>query len=755
MQKNNTPIVKDLVLVGGGHSHVTVLKKFGMKPLPGVRLTLVCKDMMTPYSGMLPGLIAGHYTLEETYIDLEPLARFAGARFYNDVAVDLDLARRRVLCRSRPPVAYDVVSIDIGSAPMTVDVPGAAQNVVPVKPIDQFFAHWEKLRERVLARQERTRIAVVGGGAGGVEVLLAIQYRLRQQLTDQGRSADYLEFHLFTDTADILPTHNPRVQTKFRRVLREREVQVHTEHRVVKVEPGLLHCENGFRLALDEILWVTWAGAAGWVAKTGLDVDARGFIQVNDYLQSPSHFEVFAAGDIATMINHDRPKAGVFAVRQGPPLAENLRRTLLHRPLKPFVPQKQFLSLISTGNQYAVASRSSWALEGGLIWRCKNWIDQRFMEKYRDFPEMAEEVGTDIPQGLAGQEAIKEISALAMRCGGCGAKVGSTLLTRALSQLQPVDRADVLVGLHAPDDAAVAAVPPDKVVVHTVDFFRAIVDDPYLFGRIAANHSLGDIFAMGAEPQTALAIATLPYGLEAKVEDTLTQLLIGALETLGEADTALVGGHTSEGSELALGFAVNGLVERERILRKGGMQPGDRLILTKPLGTGTLFAADMRNKAKGPWIKAALDTMLQSNRDGARCLHAYQATACTDVTGFGLLGHLVEMTKPSEVDVDLDLNEIPLLAGALETVAAGITSSLQPQNVRLRRAIYNLEAVADNPRYPLLFDPQTAGGLLASVPEERAEDCVVELHRLGYARAVIIGTIKSQSDRLEPITVMW
>ena len=753
MQTSNTPIIKDLVLVGGGHSQINVLKKFGMRTLPGVRLTLICKDVMTPYSGMLPGLVAGHYSFEETHIDLGRLSRFAGARFYNDAAVGLDLANKRILCRSRPPVAYDLLSLNIGSAPVIANVPGAAENVVPVKPIDRFVAHWEKLRERVLARRQPTRIGVVGGGAGGVEILLAIQYRLRQLLAAAGRDGISPECHLLTDTAEILPTHNPRVRNKFRRVLRERGVALHTGHRVVAVEPGLIHCENGFQLSLDEILWVTWAGAAGWVAETGLDVDDRGFVQVNDFLQSTSHPEVFAAGDIATMIKYPRPKAGVFAVRQGPKLAQNLRRALLDRTLKPYVPQKQFLSLVSTGDRYAIASRSGWALEGKAIWRWKNWIDQRFMAKYRDLPEMSDSAGADIPRGLADQEAIKEISALAMRCGGCGAKVGSTLLTRALSQLAPVAREDVLVGLQAPDDAAVVAVPPGQVMVHTVDFFRAIVDDPYLFGKIAANHSLGDIFAMGAEPQTALAIATLPYGLEAKVEDTLTQLLTGAMEILEDSGTALVGGHTGEGAELALGFAVNGLVERDRLLRKGGLQPGDRLILTKPLGTGTLFAADMRHSAKGPWTQAALTSMLQSSQEAARCLHRYRATACTDVTGFGLLGHLVEMVKPAGVDVTLELRAIPVLDGAVETIALGITSSLQPQNVRLRRAIRDLERVRDHPRYPLLFDPQTAGGLLAGVSAQAADNCVAELRELGYQQAAIIGEVRPRGEHLAPISV--
>jgi selenide,water dikinase len=753
VQNNDTPIVKDLVLIGGGHSHVTVLKRFGMKPLPGVRLTLIGKDVMTPYSGMLPGLIAGHYAFEDTHIDLGRLARFAGARFYHDAATGLDLADKRVLCRDRPPVRYDLLSVDIGSAPVTIDVPGAAEHAIPVKPIDRFVARWEEMWRRVIARGEASRIGVVGGGAGGVEILLAVQHRLKQLLSADGRSDSLPQFHLFTDTSEILPTHNPLVRRKMRRVLRERGVQVHTDHEVTAVEPGRIRCANGFELDVDEILWVTWAGAAGWVADTGLDVDERGFIRVNDFLQSTSHPEVFAAGDIAGMVNHPRPKAGVFAVRQGPPLAENLRRALLDRPLRPHRPQKEFLSLVSTGDRYAIASRSGWALEGAAIWRLKNWIDQRFMAKYRDLPEMSESADTDLPRGLADGEAIKEISALAMRCGGCGAKVGSTLLNRALSQLQPVARDDVLVGLHAPDDAAVVSVPPDKVMVHTVDFFRAIVDDPYLSGKIAANHSLGDIFAMGAEPQTALAIVTLPYGLEAKLEDTLTQLLTGALEVLDAAGTALVGGHTGEGAELALGFAINGLVDPDRVLSKGGMQPGDRIILTKPVGTGTLFAADMRHKAKGPWIQAGLRSMLLSNQEGARCLHRHRATACTDVTGFGLLGHLVEMVKPAGVDATLNLSAIPFLDGAQETVAMGITSSLQPQNVRLRRAIRDLETVADDPRYPLLFDPQTAGGLLASVPADTAEACVAELKQAGYARTAIIGEVLPQGDQAEPISV--
>jgi selenide, water dikinase len=238
------------------------------------------------------------------------------------------------------------------------------------------------------------------------------------------------------------------------------------------------------------------------------------------------------------------------------------------------------------------------------------------------------------------------------------------------------------------------------------------------------------------------------------VEDSLRQMMAGALEVLNEAKTALVGGHTSEGAELALGFAIHGLIDRGAVLRKGGMRPGDRIMLTKPLGTGALFAADMRHKARGRWIDAALGAMLQSNRAAATCLHANGATACTDVTGFGLLGHMVEMIKASEVDVELDLSTRPLIDGALETVAGGITSSLQPQNLRLRRAVRDLGTVGGDPHYPLLFDPQTAGGLLATVPEDRAEACVAQLRGLGYVRTSVIGRVLPQTNRLEPLTLL-
>ena len=723
-----TPIARDLVLVGGGHAHVDVLKKFGMRPQPGTRITIIARDAHTPYSGMLPGLLAGHYSHGEAHIDLQPLSRFAGARLYHSAAVGIDFARRQVLCCDRPPVSFDVLSIDIGSMPSTNGIENAAEYFIPVKPVDEFLRRWEEVESHVLANGGARRIVVVGGGAGGVELSLSLQHRLRQRLAGQDRDGA-LDFTVITDEAAPLAGHSRSVREKMTRFLAQRGVRLLTGHKVVGIEDGLIQCQPADAIGYDTAVLVTTAAAAPWLRDTGLALDDGGFIRVDDCLRSTSHPDVFAAGDIAALEGHALAKSGVYAVRQGPVLAENLRAVLVDDDPRPYRPQRRTLALISSGDQYALASYGSLAIEGRWVWRLKDWIDRRWMLKYQALPRMTPEPATGDDGGAAAH-------ALAMRCGGCGAKVASPVLRRVLEQLHPEAGEDVLLGLDAPDDAAVLRPEPGKLLVQTVDQFRAFIDDPYLFGRIAANHALGDVYAMGAEPRTALATATLPYGPEAKIEQDLLLLLTGALETLKEAGAALIGGHTAEGAEMSFGLTVNGAVAPEGLLRKGGVMPEQKLILTKPLGTGTIFAADMRGEARSAWVDAAVRSMLLSNREGARVLIAHGASACTDVTGFGLLGHLVEMLRASGVGARLDLAALPALAGAVDLLGRGIASSLHPGNESFAEAL--APGGNDHANYPLLFDPQTAGGLLASVPAAAAAACVADLRAAGCPEATVI-----------------
>ena len=387
MQQPMRPERRNVVLVGAGHAHVTVLRAFGLNPLPGASLTLISRGRHTPYSGMLPGLIAGDYRFEDIHIDTIPLTHFAGARFHQDTAIGIDLPNRQVICRGGDRVSYDVLSIDIGSTPNTADVPGAAEHAIPVKPIDGFLSRFDALRARTLARKGRTRLAVVGAGAGGVELLLAVQQRLSLEISRAGFPADRLAFVLVSATGDILPAFPSAFRARFRALLAERGIALVTGTRVARVEPGRLVLDGGNAINVDEILWATQAAPPDWLAASGLPVDQSGFLIVDETLRVAGRDDVFAAGDIISFAPRDLPKSGVYAVRAGPVLADNLRRTLTGRPLQPFRPQRNALYLISTGDRRAIGTRKGLTFAGAWAWRWKDWLDRRFMRQFRDLPE--------------------------------------------------------------------------------------------------------------------------------------------------------------------------------------------------------------------------------------------------------------------------------------------------------------------------------------------------------------------------------
>jgi selenide,water dikinase len=373
---------RHLVLVGGGHSHVEVVRRLGQRPIPGVTVTLVSRGRHTPYSGMLPGYIAGHYTYDDVHIDLEALTTAAGIHWVNDTVTGMDPGARTLTRAEGGRLHYDHASLDIGSTP-DPGATGAAEHAIAAKPIDRFDARWRALLERVRDTRHHHRIAVVGGGAGGIELILAMHHRLRAERRAAGGDPDTLAFTLFTRGSTVLPTHNRRVQRRFQRLLADRGITLHTDQRVTNVDAQGLRTAADRHQAADEVIWVTQARGAPWLAATGLECDPRGFVRVRDTLQSISHPSVFAAGDIADMVDHPRAKAGVIAVRQGPPLAQNLRNALQGRPLRRYHPQKRWLALLTMGDRRAVASWGPLSAGGRLLWHWKDRIDRRFMRRYQ------------------------------------------------------------------------------------------------------------------------------------------------------------------------------------------------------------------------------------------------------------------------------------------------------------------------------------------------------------------------------------
>jgi selenide,water dikinase len=709
------PALRDLVLIGGGHTHALVLRMWAMDPVPGTRLTLVTPDPVTPYTGMLPGLVAGHYRRDALMIDLVRLARLAGARLILDRATGLDRENRLVRLAGRPALPYDLAAIDIGITSDLPDLPGAA-HAVAAKPLAAYAAAWEAFTVRGLAAP---RVVILGAGLGGVELAMASVHRLRAM-------GSRPEVTLIDRADRLLPGLGAAARRAILARMSEAGIRLRTGAEVTAIGPASVTLGSGEEVGSDFTLTVTGARPHGWLAATGLEQD-RGFLVTDDRLRTSDPL-IFASGDCAGIRGAERPRAGVFAVRAAPVLLANLRAVLSDGSLRAFRPQRDYLKLVALGDRSAVADKWGLSLQGRGLWRLKDRIDRQFMRRLSDLPAMARP--TPPPRATAG---LAEHLSRRPLCGGCGAKLGPGTLAAALDGLPAPLRPEVLSG--PGDDAAVLAAAPGVQVI-TTDHLRTFCNDPRLMARLAALHALGDVWAMGAAPQVALAQVILPPlgpDLQARM---LAEIMTEAAGTFRAAGADVVGGHSTEGAELTIGFTVTGTAARA--IGKAGARPGDALILTKPLGSGTILAAEMA-QARLPdlmlgevWA-ACIDQMARAQGSAAEIL-APLARAMTDVTGFGLAGHLLEMLGASGAAATLRLADIPFMAGAAELARAGHGSSLQPANLA---AVSWKMTAPDDPRVALLSDPQTCGGLLAAVPADRAEALVSELRGSGHDAALI------------------
>jgi selenide,water dikinase len=727
----SSPVFKDLVFIGGGHSHALALRQWAMKPLPGVRITLISPQIMTPYSGMLPGLLAGHYHFEQTHIDLQKLALWADVRYIQDQAIDIDPVSNIIHLQNHPPVAFDVCSIDIGSTPNQT-IPGAAAFTTPVKPINHFYHRWQQIQQH--ARQQQIRsIAVVGGGAGSVEVILAMAYKLDLSVGHP------VSFHLLTSADKVLANYHPVVRKRVNRQLKQYGIHVHTGFKVNRVSKNTLHGSNQQSLHADEIIWCTQARGAEWLKSTALDCDDSGFIAIRPTLQSRSFDHVFAAGDIATLLDNPHPKAGVYAVRQAPVLFHNLRAQLLKQPLKHYRPQSDFLSLLALGEKTAAGSKFFFGFYGDWVWRWKDSIDRKFMAQFHQLPERQMPADLSVADTLIEPEEKDAQHQPEKRCHGCGGKIGAPLLQNAITAM------DNQKG-YAPKDA-VAINSEGQVIYQSVDWIKSPVSDPWLFGRIVVNHALSDLYAMNIKPDSAQVILSLPYAGEKIQQRELSGLLQGISEQLKQQHCRLLGGHSAEAQEMSAGLTVNGLPQSP-LFHKAGLQAGDKLVLSKPLGIGIILAAAMQNRVDGESYAQAIDIMLQSNQEAATLLAKLGVKACTDVTGFGLYGHLLEMCQASACRAHVFLDKLPLIASVKQLAEQKTHSSLFSQNVKMAgQAVRTADMIA-NPLLAVMFDPQTSGGLLAGIPQNHYPSQHDTFHQQFFTIGEVLPATKNPPDPL-------
>ena len=370
-----------VVLWGIGHTNALILRAWRDRPLPGAQLIAISNAAISTYSGMLPGVLAGQYPREQMQIDLARLCESAGARFVRADVAGIDLNERRLVFEDREPIDFDVLSIGIGSVPSRWGVIGADDDrVISIKPMTTFL---DRLALHLIeasnaASGRAVRIAVVGGGAGGVEITFCLPAFVRRTLGDVA-----IELSLIHDGETLGAGAVGSTNIRVRRRLEERGVSLRLGHRVTRVDRGYLILNDGPTLESDLTIWATGASAPPFLAKLGLPVDDRGFLLTRPTLQVVTGAPIFVVGDSGTILGAPAPKAGVHAVREAPILSENLGRILDGRPLLPYRPQSSFLRLINTGDGRAIGEYLGFSFEGRWGWWLKDGIDRRFMERFK------------------------------------------------------------------------------------------------------------------------------------------------------------------------------------------------------------------------------------------------------------------------------------------------------------------------------------------------------------------------------------
>ena len=701
-----------LVLAGGGHSHALVLLHWCMHPQrrPAGWITLVNRQSATLYSGMIPGLIAGHYKRSEIAIDLRRLCDRAGVALVIAEITGLDTAQQQLLLRDRPALRFSQLSINVGACTR----PGSLLAIKPLEPALDALTENQDEDQNKHQGSNASPFQVLGSGLAAMEVAMALRQRWPQR-----------KLHLL---------HRPETMpSRLLSSLSALNIGLRSSTAVHPSGPGL-RC--------------TGSQAPAWLTASGLPCcPDSGRVRTQASLQVLGHPTMFAAGDCALIDSKPRPASGVWAVRAATTLAHNLRAWSRGDPLRHWRPQRRALQLL--GGVDPEGCPQAWALWGEMqigphpwLWRWKQHIDRQFMARFDQGPAMGSQ---------------------AMECRGCAAKLPAAPLEAAL------EAAGLTALGRTPEDAASLG----NDWLQSVDGFPALISDPWLNGRLTALHASSDLWACGASVDSAMAVVTLPKTDAALQQELLSQTLSGLRSAFEPQGAQLIGGHTLEArseapTPLSLGLQVSLSVNGKRPAQpwsKGGLQAGDQLLLSRPLGTGVLFAAAMAGAAEPEDLDHALAQMGTSQHpivaqlQARISLDAKEQPSCTDVTGFGLLGHLGEMLQASHtsLQVVLDASAIPALPGALTLLKAKHASSLAPAN---RRAWALLDPSHEQPAkvilasagcgfsaedrqamLELLVDPQTCGPLLLSCSEAMAEALLhaneTEWHRIGVVSASI------------------
>ncbi len=715
-----------IILIGGGHSNIQVIKSWAMNPPKNAKLILISDQANAPYSGMLPLYIKGEYTFDEVHFDLRRICALAHVDFIESKVTKIDPEKKIILLENRPSVSYDYASINTGIIPLESFLDYSKEKdekrVVFLKPISKLIYKFEIILQEITKSNKTLHLAMIGGGAAGIEMTFMIQARLQ----DLNKNCNLSLFH---NTKELLKGHHVRSQELIVQNLQKSGIKIYLNTEINSFKDNTLTSNNNETYPCDFLFVSTHAMAPSWPKESGLSVCSEGFIKVDNFLNVINSPSLFAAGDCIQFSNFKLNKAGVYAVRQGPILKHNLRHVIgEEKSFIPYKPQKSILGLIHSGVDDVIYSKGRFVHSGKRYYKLKKYIDKKFMENFGlPFYHL-------LPKSMTG---VKYLEASEINtCGGCGSKVSPDLLFGIIhSPLFDIYK-DVLPEVL--DDAP--SFPTDKGKISTsIDGFRSFINDPYLFGKVATLHALSDLAANGARPLNVNLSITLKIAPEKLQQYELKQMMFGICEILSKHKVKIIKGHSSEGLESNITISVNG-ISPDKNYTKFLIKQGDQLILTKGLGAGILLRALMLGECEGRWCSSFLKSLQQDNLDIIPLLDQYNISAMTDITGFGFVGHLLEMLNQNKFSVELNYSKIKLFKGVESILDKGIQSHLGPKLKKLYlKKIENL----NNFNIDSLHDPQTNGGLLIAIQKDQAETLKNALRKIGHVDSEIIGQIIS------------
>ena len=649
-----------LVLVGAGHSNIALIRRFAMDPLEGVRLVVINPESTAPYSGMLPGFLAGQYIADELFIDVAALCKQAGARFIRGSLERVDTASKMLLIRHQAfpnvrelYIPYDYAVLNTGAAPAD-SFPSTHAGCYYVKPIRELLIDLPKIDERM--RRGNRSMVIAGGGAAGIELAFAFRARYGSDATItlvSRRSIDH--DNALSAGASVI-----------RRALEEKRITLIESVEVTEAVVGEVRLSDGRSVAAYVVCVATPVRAPSWIEQSGL-AGKDGFLNVNAELQVDDYEGLYASGDIVNLPS-SRGRSGVMAVRAGQYLAKALVQKIQGRHVSPFRPQRHWLTLLNLGDGEAIAVRGSLAYKGASLFKLKDRIDQKFMARFK-------------PRKMSSAEA--------MRCEGCAAKLPGDMLTSVFGQQF--------------EDGAITT-QQGVSRIRSIDALTHLVDDPYLIGALAMRHAVSDVWAMGASPTTALTLIAVERALSQHIEASdFVQAQAGLQDAAHAYGVEIVGGHSLSLNQPMIAVEVEG--ECARPVRKNSVMAGDELWITGPVGSGILFSALASGLTIGAsidqWVTNALKSLFEASQIAAR----EGVHAMTDVTGFGLAGHLREMLSWNNLGIQW-AEKIVTFSGVDECIARGIQSTAYVDNVRYAQQIGHKAPSA------VVFDPQTCGPLL-------------------------------------------